>query len=120
MENPVPTDPAGQRTEALLREAHAIVERDHIVCVNGNHSAGWIDKDAVNPHARHVSELCQMLAEAIKPFHGQILCGPAQGGLIVALWTSFHANLPAVFVERGPAEEGALAGRFIFRRGYGE
>jgi orotate phosphoribosyltransferase len=118
METDAIADQFRRRTEAILREAEALLENDHFVSANGHHSSGWIDKDAINPHASAVSELCQMLAQTITPFQGDILCGPAQGGLIVALWTSFHATLPGVFVERGPAEKGELTGRFTFRRGY--
>ena len=106
------------RTEALLRGANAILENDHFVTVTGNHSAGWIDKDAINPLSKVVSELGQLLAEAIAPWQGEIVCGPAVGGLIVAQWTGFHAKLPSVYVEHGPAHAHELAGRFIFRRGY--
>lgn len=106
------------RIEAILREANAILENDHFVCVNGNHSAGWVDKDAINLHPPLVSELCQMLAHASAELGGEIVCGPAQGGLIVAMWTAFHAQRPMVYLERAPAEQHELAGRFIFRRGY--
>jgi orotate phosphoribosyltransferase len=105
-------------TEAILRGANAILENDHFVSVNGWHSAGWIDKDAINPDPRQISALCAMLAKAIAPLGAEILCGPAEGGLIVSLWTAYHAGLPSVFVEHETAHGSELRGRFIFRRGY--
>jgi orotate phosphoribosyltransferase len=106
------------RTEAVLRRANAIREDDHFVSINGWHSSGWIDKDAINPDPRQISELCEMLAQAISPFDAEIVCGPAEGGLIVSLWTGYHAGLPSVFVEHEAAHGAELRGRFIFRRGY--
>jgi orotate phosphoribosyltransferase len=106
------------RTEAILRQANAILEDDHFVSINGWHSSGWIDKDAINPDTRQISALCEMLAEATRAFGAEVVCGPAEGGLIVSLWTGFHSGLPAVFVEHEAAHGSELRGRFIFRRGY--
>ena len=108
------------RTEQILREAQAILEGDHFVSINGYHSSGWIDKDAINPHTERVSALCEMLAEVTAPWQPDIICGPAEGGLIVSLWTGYHAKRPAVFVEHEAAHGAELRGRFIFRRGYDE
>ena len=109
---------AALRVEAILHEADAILENDHFVSVNGNHSSGWVDKDAINVQPPLVSELCQLLAEETKSLEAELICGPAQGGLIVAMWTAFHAQRPMVYLEHAPAEEHELAGRFIFRRNY--
>lgn len=109
---------AAARTEAILRETNAILENDHFVSVNGNHSSGWIDKDAINPHTHHVHELCGLLVDATRHLNPEIICGPSEGGLIVSLWTGYRAGLPAVFVEHDTAHGAELRGRFIFRRGY--
>jgi len=106
------------QTEQILRESQAILEDDHFVSVNGYHSSGWIDKDAINPHTPWVSALCAMLVEATTHLQPEIICGPSEGGLIVSLWTGFHAKLPSVFVEHEAAHGQELRGRFIFRRGY--
>ncbi|MDD5199613.1 MAG: phosphoribosyltransferase family protein [Terrimicrobiaceae bacterium] len=107
-----------ERTENILREAHAILENDHFVSINGYHGAGWIDKDAINPRLPLVSELCSMLWDSAIDLQPEIICGPAEGGLIVSLWTASHAGLPGVFVEHEAAHGRELRGRFIFRRGY--
>lgn len=106
------------RTEAILRQTNAILEDDHFVSVNGHHSSGWIDKDAINPHPRLVSELCVMLWQATAHLEPEIICGPAEGGLVVSLWTGFHAGIPAVYAEHEAAHGAELRGRFILRRGY--
>lgn len=107
-----------QRTESILRECRAILENDHFVSINGEHSAGWIDKDAINPHVHHVSALCEILMQVTRHLEPEVICGPAEGGLIVSLWSGYHAKRPAVFVEHAAAEGEELRGRFIFRRGY--
>lgn len=106
------------RTEAILRDTNAILEDDHFVSVNGHHSSGWIDKNAINPHPRLVSELCSMLWQSASHLEPEIICGPAEGGLVVSLWTGFHAGLPAVYAEHEAAHGAELRGRFILRRGY--
>lgn len=106
------------RTEAILRECDAILENDHFVSVNGFHGAGWIDKDAINPHTQLAAELGGMLWQATANLAPDIICGPSEGGLIVALWTAHHAQLPFVFAEHEAAHGRELRGRFILRRGY--
>jgi len=111
---------ASDRTEQIFREAQAILENDHFVSVNGYHGEGWIDKDAINPRLELVSELCEMLWDAASDLSPEIICGPAEGGLIVSLWTGYHAKLPAVYAEHEAAHGSELRGRFILRRGYDE
>lgn len=106
------------RTEQIFREANAILENDHFVSVNGRHGSGWIDKDAINPHLHLVDELCAMLWDLTNDLDPEIICGPAEGGLIVALWTGFRSGLPAVYAEHETAHGAELRGRFILRRGY--
>ncbi len=108
------------RTEEIFRQANAILEEGHFVSVNGHHGSGWIDKDAINPHLSLVDELCTMLWAATKDLEPEIICGPAEGGLIVALWTGFRAGIPAVYAEHEAAHGAELRGRFILRRGYGD
>jgi len=109
---------AAKRTEAIFRSVNALLENDHFVNIKGRHSSSWLDKDAVNPQPALVSELCQMLWKAAAPLEPEIICGPAIGGLIVALWTAHHAGLSAVFTEHQPAQGDELRGPFTLRRGY--
>lgn len=86
------------------------MDNDHFISVNGYHSEGWIDKDSINPHVPLVSKLCKMIAEETADLRPEIICGPAQGGLIVSLWTGYHYNLSAVFVEHDPSMGNVTAG----------
>jgi len=115
----MPSHPeAAQRTEAIFRSVGALLENDHFVNINGQHSSGWIDKDALNPHPALVDELCEMLWNVAAPLEPEVICGPAIGGLIVAMEIAHLAGLEAVFTEHKPAQGEELRGRFIFRRGY--
>jgi len=106
------------RTEAIFRQVGALLENDHFVNIKGRHSSRWLDKDAVNSHLPLVKELCQLLWKASSPLEPEIICGPAIGGLIVAMWTAHLAGLPSVFAEHRPAKEEELRGKFELRRGY--
>lgn len=94
--------------------------------VNGDHGAGWIDKDVIFPETRHPDALGKMLAAAVADVRAEIICGPATGGLIVSQWTAHHLGLPSVFSEHDPAwtrpadapPGTPMRGPFVLRRGY--
>jgi orotate phosphoribosyltransferase len=117
-----------QRADRILSDSGAVLHGDHFVYINGDHGEGWLAKDLVFPHADRASELCGLLAETVADRDAQILCGPATGGLIVAMWTAYHLELPWVFAEhaksRGydPAEAhpGPLRPPFELSRGFPE
>jgi orotate phosphoribosyltransferase len=106
-------------TLRLLTEAHAILEKDHFVYISGDHGSGWIDKDAIYPHTERIEQLCRDMANGVRDWGVEAVCGPATGGLIVAEWTAHELGALSVFAEHDPApREGALRGRFVLRRGY--
>ena len=103
----------------LLKEAHAILENDHFVYISGDQGSGWIDKDAIYPHTERIERLCRDMANTVRGWGAEAVCGPATGGLIVAEWTARELDALSVFAEHDPApQEGALRGRFVLRRGY--
>jgi orotate phosphoribosyltransferase len=106
-------------TLAILREAHALLEQDHFVYISGDHGSGWIDKDAIYPHTERIERLCRDMANVIRSWNAEAICGPATGGLIVAEWTAHELGVLSVFAEHDPASpDGTPRGRFILRRGY--
>jgi orotate phosphoribosyltransferase len=103
----------------VLREAHAILENDHFVYISGDHGSGWIDKDAIYPHTERVERLCRDMADELRGWGAEAVCGPATGGLIVSEWTAHELGVLPVFAEHDPAPQGdSLRGRFVLRRGY--
>lgn len=110
---------AAAETLRILRDSHAILEDDHFVYDSGLHGSGWIDKDAIYPHTERTERLCRLLAEAVRSLQAEIVCGPATGGLVISQWTAHALGALSVFCDHGAqAEAGALAGRFVLRRGY--
>jgi orotate phosphoribosyltransferase len=106
-------------TLGILREAHALLEKDHFVYISGDHGSGWIDKDAIYPHTERIERLCRDMANVVRGCDAEVVCGPATGGLIVAEWTAHELGVLSVFAEHDPTpQDGALRGRFVLRRGY--
>jgi orotate phosphoribosyltransferase len=103
----------------ILTEANAILENDHFVYVSGDHGSGWIDKDAIYPHTERIEQLCRDMAEAVRDWDAEVVCGPATGGLIIAEWIGHALGILSIFTEHDPAPQGtALRGPFVLRRGY--
>lgn len=100
------------RAERILADAGAVIRDSHVVYTSGRHGSAYVNKDAVYPDTRRVSELCALLADLARPQRPEIVCGPALGGIILAQWTGHHLDLPAVYAEKLP--EGGLG----LRRGY--
>lgn len=108
-----------EETLRILTQSHAVIENDHFVYISGDHGSGWIDKDAIFPHTQHLAVLCRDLAEDVKDWGIEAVCGPATGGLIVAEWTAYALGVLALFAEHDPVSQGnTLRGRFVLRRGY--
>jgi orotate phosphoribosyltransferase len=110
--------------DRIFRRSGAILEGDHFVYISGDHGGGWVDKDAIYPHTDRVSGLAKLLAEAVREFRPEVVCGPATGGLIVAQWTAHYLGVLSVFAEHDheavPKAEGAAPPRppIVLRRGY--
>lgn len=111
--------PATIETRKMLVDCHALLADDHFVYISGDHGSGWVDKDTIFVDPQRVARLAQLLAELVRPFDAEILCGPATGGLIVAQWTAYAIGLPAVFAEHNASRTAQqLRGEFAFHRGY--
>jgi orotate phosphoribosyltransferase len=100
------------RAEQILADAGAVIRGSHVVYTSGRHGSAYVNKDAVYPDTKRVSELCAQLAELARPHRAEVVCGPALGGIILAQWTGHHLDVPAVYAEKLP--EGGLG----LRRGY--
>src|SRR6185437_5872469 len=117
--NDSPKRKYAEEARRILAQTQAVLENDHFVYINGDHGSGWIDKDAIYPTTEHVARLCQDLADEVKGWNAEAVCGPAMGGLIVAEWTAHALGVLALYAEHDPAPQGnALRGQFILRRGY--
>jgi orotate phosphoribosyltransferase len=106
-------------TLQILTDSHALIQNDHFVYISGDHGSGWIDKDAIYPHTARIERLCRDLANCVRSWNAEVVCGPATGGLIIAEWAAHELGILSVFAEHDPTTQGqALRGRFLLRRGY--
>jgi orotate phosphoribosyltransferase len=114
-----PSGPWADEAMRLLMDSRAILENDHFVYISGDHGSGWIDKDAIYPHTERIERLCRDLANLVKGWDAEVVCGPATGGLIVAEWAAHELGILSIFTEHDPAAGGeGFRGRFVLRRGY--
>jgi len=113
--------PGPYAAEALriLTESQAILDNDHFVYISGDHGSGWIDKDAIYPHTERIERLCREMANLVRGWNIDVVCGPATGGLIIAEWAARELGVLSIFAEHAQAPQGiSLRGQFELRRGY--
>jgi orotate phosphoribosyltransferase len=113
-----------QRLQEILQHTGALRE-GHFALKSGRHSAFYVNKDAVYPYVRLMSEIARMVEYEIVAMgwkHPEVVAGPEKGGIILAQWVAtalcyddgrWSAFQPkAVYCEKQP--DGSMA----FQRGY--
>jgi orotate phosphoribosyltransferase len=119
MTDPTLAGPYAAETLQILTDSQAIIADDHFVYISGAHGSGWIDKDAIYPHTERIERLCRAMADLVRDWGIEAVCGPATGGLIIAEWTAHELGVLSLFTEHDPTPTGPeLRGRFVLRRGY--
>lgn len=102
----------------VLKSVNGIKTDDHFVLKSGKHAAKYLNKDALYPHIKLVSQVGEAMAEKVADIEFDIVVGPALGGIILSQWTAYHAEqskgkeILAVYTEKNAAEEQ------VFTRGY--
>lgn len=102
----------------IFHDAGALLENDHFVYVSGDHGSGWIDKNVVYPRPRNIVRLSELLADLVRDWPIEVVCGPATGGMVVAEWLADRLDALAVFAEHDPSAASGAAAPFVLRRGY--
>lgn len=90
----------------------------HFVGTSGLHMGTYINKDAIYPHVKEVSRLCEEMASRFAEDNIEAVLGPAVGAVILSSWTAYHLSQ-----GRGREIYGVYAdkdgeGGFVVRRGY--
>ena len=90
----------------------------HFVFTSGLHADTYVNKDAIYPHTREISRLCQEMARRFEKDAIDVVLGPAVGAVILSTWTAYHLTQ-----MRGQDVYGVYAdktdnGNFAIRRGY--
>jgi orotate phosphoribosyltransferase len=108
---------------AILERVGAIITDSHLVYTSGRHGSSYVNKDALYPHIKETSFICEQIAADFASADIEVVAGPTIGGVILAQWVAYHLEqhsgrpVLAVYAE----EEGSSADRRrVFRRGYGE
>lgn len=102
----------------VFKKLGGYISNDHIVYTSGKHGETYLNKDAIYPHTRDISQLCEEIAERNKDKGIEAVAAPALGGIILSQWTAYHLTaltrkeVLGVYTEKTP-DKGQ-----IFTRGY--
>ena len=80
----------------------------HFVFESGHHGQVWLDLDLLFLHPERVRPLAEVLAERLRRFEPDVICGPLVEGAFVALQVASSLRLPFHYSEprRDPRETG--------------
>lgn len=102
----------------VFKKLGGYITNDHIVYTSGKHGETYLNKDAIYPHTRDISQLCEEIAERYKDKGIEVIAAPALGGIILSQWTAYHLTaltgkeVLGVYTEKTPDKDQ------IFTRGY--
>jgi len=105
-------------TLEILNKVGAIVSNDHFVGASGLHFDTYVNKDALLPHTKEVSRICELFAQKYKDQNIEVVVAPALGGIILSQWTAYHLSqltgreVLAIYTEKTSTKDQ------IFTRGY--
>lgn len=102
----------------VFKKLGGYITNDHIVYTSGKHGETYLNKDAIYPHTRDISQLCEEIADRNKDKGIEVVAAPALGGIILSQWTAYHLTaltrkeVLGVYTEKTPEKDQ------IFTRGY--
>ena len=103
---------------ALLQKVGAF-RAGHFVFVSGMHADTYVNKNAMYPYTREMSQLCKSIAERFVGKNVEVVVGPATGGIILSQWVAYHLT-----ELEGREVYGTYADKdgegFVIKRGYDE
>lgn len=76
----------------ILKKVGAVITDSHFVGSSGRHFATYINKDALYPHTKETSRVCEIFAERAKDLGVEVVVGPALGGIILSQWIAYHLS----------------------------
>src|SRR3989344_672622 len=104
----------------ILKSVGAIITDSHLVGTSGRHMPAYINKDALLPHTKQVSEIGKLFAEKFKNKKIEVVISPAVAGIPFSQWTAHNLSkinkkeILSVFTEKTSENDQ------IFKRGYDE
>lgn len=91
----------------------------HFVFVSGLHADTYVNKNAMYPYTREMSELCKGIAERFAGQGIEAVVGPSTGGIILSQWVAHHlSDMEGKQVYSVYADKDGDG--FVIKRGYDE
>jgi len=108
-----------QEVLRVLGKVGSVIANSHIVYTSGKHGTAYVNKDAVYPHTKEISDLCRAIAQQFANDGVEVVIAPAIGGVILSQWTANHlTELTGSEVLGVYAEKADSGDAFIIKRGY--
>lgn len=113
--------PQEQRVQEILSQTNAVLT-GHFRYATQRHGEIYINKDAIYPHTKLLSEICRYMA---RPFQGKSIdtvAGPQMGGVLLSqlvassLSKMEYKNINGVYAEKDYSGNGEE--KLLFKRGY--
>lgn len=77
-----------------LKGCNAVISNSHLVYASGRHGSAYVNKDAVYPHTKDTSFLCNAIAEhfaqRVEDEGIEVVIAPAVGGVILSQWVAHY------------------------------
>ena len=102
----------------VFKKLGGYISNDHIVYTSGKHGETYLNKDAIYPHTRDISQLCEEIAQRNKDKGIEVVAAPALGGIILSQWTAYHLTALTGKEVLGVYTEKTQDKDQIFTRGY--
>lgn len=91
----------------------------HFVFVSGLHADTYVNKNAMYPYTRAMSDLCRSIAERYQGKGVDAVVGPSTGGIILSQWVAYHlSEMEGREVYSTYADKDGEG--FVIKRGYDE
>ncbi|MFW5703463.1 MAG: phosphoribosyltransferase family protein [Patescibacteria group bacterium] len=102
----------------LLKNLGAVITDDHFVYTSGKHGEIYINKDALYPHPKQVSEVGWLFAEKYRDMEIDTVAAPALGGILLSTWTAYHLTEMKGYEVASVYAEKMADKSMAFTRGY--
>jgi orotate phosphoribosyltransferase len=114
----------GEELLEIFKKTGGYITDSHIVYTSGKHGEAYLNKDAIYPHTKEVSSICQEIAKRFKDKGIEVVAAPALGGIILSQWVANYLSrlckkeVLALYTEKVPDPNLPGQNNQVFRRGY--
>lgn len=108
----------GEEVLAIFKKTGGYITGSHIVYTSGRHGEAYLNKDAIYPHTKEISTICDEIARRFQDKNIDVVAAPALGGIILSQWTAYHLSLITKNEVLGVYTEKTPDKNQIFTRGY--